>query len=124
MLDTIFIENIPTQAVIGSHTFEKAAPQKLIISVELGTDITKVAKSDDLQFALDYDAISHFIDEYVQSSSVELLETLAENLVQVLFAHFAVQTIKLRLQKPGAIPYTQMVGVEIYRENNNATESH
>ncbi len=118
MLDTIFIENIPTQAIIGIHDFEKAAPQKLIIGVELGTDIRQAAETDDVQYALDYDAISRFIDEYVQGTQFELIETLAENLVAALFEKFAMQTIKLRLQKPGAIAYTQQVGLIIYRERD------
>lgn len=116
MRDIIFIENIPTQAVIGIHDFEKAAPQKLIVSVELGTDISRAAESDDVQYALDYDAISRFIDETVQASTVGLIETLAAHLVNELFVHFAMQSIKLTIKKPGAIAYTQQVGVSIFRE--------
>ena len=118
MLDTIFIENIVTQAVIGIHAFEKAAPQKLIISVELGIDIRQAAEVDNLEHALDYDAISRFIDNYVQASHFELIETLTENLVLELFQHFSMQTIKLRLQKPGAISYTQKVGLVISRSRS------
>lgn len=116
MNDTIFIENIPTQAIIGIHDFEKAAPQRLIISVKLGTDIRQAAETDDVQYALDYDKISRFIDDYVSRSRFELLETLAEHLVGELFEAFAMTSIQLRVQKPGAIAYTQMVGLEIYRE--------
>lgn len=116
MLDTVFIENISTQAIIGIHDFEKAAPQKLIISVEMGTDIRQAARTDDVQYALNYDAISRFIDDYVRSTSFELIETLAEYLVSALFQNFAMQTITLRLQKPGAIAYTQNVGLVITRE--------
>lgn len=116
MSDIIFIENINTQAVIGIHDFEKAAPQKLVISIEMGTDIQKAAETDDVRYALDYAAISRFIDEYVRTSHYGLIETLAENLVTALFSHFTMQSIKLRLQKPGAIAYTQMVGVTIFRE--------
>lgn len=116
MSDTIFIENIPTQAIIGIHDFEKAAPQKLIVSVELGTDIRQAAETDKVQHALDYDAISRFIDEFVRASQYELLEALAEHLVAALFENFTMTDIKLRLQKPGAITYTQNVGVSIYRQ--------
>lgn len=118
MQDTIFIENIPTQAVIGIHSFEQAAPQPLIISVELGTDITTAAQHDEVQYALDYDAISHFIDTYVQASRYQLLEALAENLCAALFAEFAIQSILLSIQKPGAITYTRQVGVKIYRNRD------
>ncbi len=118
MLDIIFIENIVTEAVIGIHQFEKVAPQKLIISVELGTDIRQAADTDDLQYALNYDAISRFIDNFTRNSQYELIETLAENLVKALFENFTMQSIKLRLQKPGAIALTQNVGVSIYRSRS------
>ncbi len=118
MRDTIFIENIQTQAIIGIHNFEKAAAQKLIVSVELGTDIRQAAETDDVQYALDYDAISRFIDEYVRATQFELIETLAEHLVAALFKQFAMNSVKLRLQKPGAITYTQQVGLVIYRERD------
>lgn len=118
MPDIIFIENISSEAVIGIHAYEKAAPQKLIISIELGTDIRPAAADDDLQQALDYDAISRFIDEFVRASSYELLETLAENLAAAILQSFAAQDVKLRLQKPGAIALTQQVGVSIYRQRD------
>lgn len=123
MQDTIFIENLPTQAIIGIHDFEKAAPQKLIISVELGTDIHQAAATDEVQHALDYDAISRFIDDYVRASTYELLEALAENLCQALFAEFAMQSIVLKIQKPGAIAYTQHVGVKISRQRPSTKSS-
>ncbi len=49
--DIIFIENIPTQAIIGINDFEKLAPQKLIVSVRLGTDITQAVQTGDIQHA-------------------------------------------------------------------------
>ncbi len=104
MSDTVFIENIPTQAVIGVHTFEKAAAQKLLVSVEMTTDIRQAAETDEVQYA------------FVRASRYELLEALAENLVAALFANFAMQSITLRLQKPGAITYTQQVGLLIHRQ--------
>lgn len=118
MRDTIFIDDIPTQAVIGIHDFEKAAAQKLWISVEMGTDIRQAAATDDVAHALNYDEISRFIDDYVRKTQVELLETLAEQLAAELFKHFAMLSIKLRIQKPGAIAYTQKVGLVIYRERD------
>lgn len=118
MFDTIFIENLKTQALIGIHAFERAAAQPLIISVELSTDIRQAAATDDVKYALDYDAISRFIDDFVQQSSYQLLEALAENLTAQLFAHFEIQQIQLKIQKPGAIAYTQNVGVSICRKCN------
>lgn len=118
MQDKIFIEEIPTQAVIGIHDFEKAASQKLWISIEMGTDISQAAATDDVTHALNYDEISRFIDAFVRKTQVELLETLAERLAAELFQQFRMQSIKLTIRKPGAITYTQKVGLVIYRERS------
>ncbi|MPV86461.1 dihydroneopterin aldolase [Ostreibacterium oceani] len=118
MTDIIFIDNIPTQSVIGIHDFEKAAPQKLIISVQLETCIRAAAASDSIKDALDYDAISRFIDTFARRTNVQLLESFAERLVAELFANFALTGVHLRIQKPGAITLTQQVGVAIYRKAN------
>ncbi len=105
-----------TQAVIGVYDFEKVAPQKLIISVELGTDITQAAETDSVEHALNYDAISRFIDDTVRASRFDLLEALAKHLIDALFENFAMSSIRLTIEKPGAISYTQAVGLTIYRE--------
>lgn len=117
MLDKIFIENIKTAAIIGIHDAERVSPQPLVISVELGCDIRSAADNDEISNALDYAVISEFIDNYVRQTTFALIETLAERLVSDLFAHFSVQTIKLRLEKPAAIALTQQVGVEIFRQH-------
>jgi len=115
-IDTIFIHDIKVEAIIGIHDFEKISPQLLIINVDLGVDIKVAAATDDIAKTLDYAAISDFIIDYVASCQVGLLETLAEHLVAALFEHFGIQTIKLSIQKPGAIRHTQMVGLSIYRQ--------
>ncbi len=114
--DKIFIKNIKTKAIIGIYDFEKKHPQKIIISLEMGTDIRKASKKDDIKYALDYDEISKFIDSFVQKSNYELIETLAENIVKQLFYKYElIQDIKLKLEKPKAISYTKQVGVKIFR---------
>ncbi len=116
MQDIIFIKDIPVQTIIGIHDFEQVAPQKLLVSVELGTDIRQAAQTDDVQYALDYAAISQLLVDTIEASRFALLEALAEHIVETLFAHFAMHSIKLTLSKPSAIPYTQQVGLSIYRE--------
>lgn len=115
-MDSIFIHNLNCQAIIGIHDFERLKPQPLIISVDLFTDITKAAASEDINDALNYFAITQFIEDYVVNSSYQLIETLAENLVATLIKEYKLKAVKLKLTKPSALKQTQQVGVEIYRE--------
>lgn len=115
MIDTVFIHDIHTESIIGIFPEEKTAPQPLIISVELGTGFAKAASNDDIKYALDYDVISRRIDAFVRETRVELLETLAERLCNMLFDEFSVQQITLTITKPNAIALTQSVGVKLQR---------
>lgn len=119
MSDLIFIHQLPTRATIGVHRFERALSQKLLISLEMETDIRQAAQSDTIEHTLNYDAISQFVDQTVRASDCKLLETLAESLVDKLFSTFSMQAIRLTIEKPGAISYTQQVGLTIYRHKKD-----
>lgn len=119
MSDLIFIHQLPTRATIGIHRFERVLSQKLLISLEMETDIRQAAQTASIEQALDYDAISQFVDQTVRDSNFQLLETLAESLVTQLFSTFSMQAIRLKIEKPGAISYTRQVGLEIYRQRKD-----
>ncbi len=115
-MDTVFIHQIDCKAVIGIHPFERLKPQRLIISVDLYTDIRVPAKSGDINDALNYFDITRFIQKSVAESEFHLIERLAESLAQLLLDTYPMKALKLHLQKPGALEQTQQVGIEIYRE--------
>lgn len=118
-MDKIFIEGLDVETVIGVHDWEKRAARPLRLDLRLGYDIRPAAASDRVRDALDYQAVRDAVCAFVQQERVDLLETLAERLARQLFREFPLDTLELRIHKPGAVTGVQSVGVEIERQRGD-----
>ena len=103
MKDIVRIEDIETQAVVGAYEFEWEAPQPLVLDVELTTSFDKAFVSDDLDDALNYDAITQTVREFVENSRYKLLETMAGGIIREIMANFPVDKVGIRIRKPKAL---------------------
>ena len=115
MPDIVFIQNLQVETIVGVFDWERTIKQRLRIDLELATDIRKAAETDDLQYALDYNAISQRLCEYIESTEFKLIETLAEKIATLLQEEFAISGLKLTLHKPGAVAQAESVGLVIER---------
>lgn len=114
-MDIVYIQGLRIYTIIGIHDWERTRPQPVVLDLEMGTDIRPAAQTEDITRALDYDAVSKRLIAFVKSSQFQLLETLAEQLAQLLMTEFAVPWLRLRLSKPDAVPEAQDVGLVIER---------
>ena len=53
--------------------------------------------------------------EYVKNNTHELIETMIENIAQMILKEFDVEYITLSISKPGAIRDSEDVGITITR---------
>lgn len=113
--DTVFIEGLVLETVVGVYAWEKRIHQRLVMDVEMQTDIRQAALNDDLNGTLNYAAISEALIDFCQSHSFELIETYAERMCTLLLAQFDIRHIKMTLRKPGAVPQATSVGIRIER---------
>lgn len=114
-MDTVFIQGLSVETVIGVYDWEKQIKQQLVYDIELETSIAKAAETDELQYTLDYEAISNRVIEHTQKSRVELLETLIEQIAQLILGEFQVSHVTITLHKPGAVKAAHSVGIRISR---------
>lgn len=114
-MDKVFISGLKADAVIGVFDWEREIRQTLIVDVEMAADIKKASLTENLADALDYNAISIRLVSYIEQSSFQLIETLAEHLSDILREEFSVKWLKLTLSKPGAVKAANNVGVIIER---------
>lgn len=119
----IFIDDIQVEAIIGILPHERAQKQPLIISLELLTDISKAATTENLDDTCDYYAITQRIIEYVVNSEFKLLEALAENLAQLILQEFKVRWLQLKICKPKALSMARNVGIIIERTAEKMCEN-
>jgi len=114
-VDTVFIESLEVDTVIGAYDWERTIRQNLLVDVQMGWDNRRCAADDALHLALDYAAVSARINSFAQNSSFELVETFAERLAALLMTEFNIPWLRLKVTKPGAVASARGVGVEIER---------
>ena len=117
--DTVFIRNLVIQTIIGIHPAERTTPQTVLVSLELETETTTAAADDDIVNALDYEVLAQRVREFVSQAEFQLIETLAERLASVVLEDLRVTQVSIEVQKPGAIPNAETVGVRIQRARDN-----
>ncbi len=113
--DTVLIEGLAVDTVIGVYDWERDVQQRLLIDLELAWDNRVPAASDNVADALDYASVSQHVIEYFGNQQPQLLETAAESLAASLQTRFGVVWLKLVIRKPGAVPQARSVGVSIER---------
>lgn len=114
-MDIIFIRDLRINAVIGIYDWERAIRQTISLDLEMATDIRKAASSDHIDDTLNYKAVAKRVIAYVESSSFQLVETLAERVAELIREEFSVPWVRLTLNKGGAVRGAKGVGVLIER---------
>ena len=118
--DTIFLHDLRIKTIVGIWDWERRIRQTVSIDLEMGADIRKAARTDRIEDALDYKQIAKRVQQFVEDSSYQLVESLAENIATVVLKEFDVPWIAVRVNKPGAIRGSRDVGVIIRRERKDA----
>ena len=114
-MDKIILTDLRIDAVIGIWDWEKRNPQTISIDLEMQTDTKKASRSDAIEDALDYKAVSKRVKQFTEESQFNLIETLAENVAKIILEEFDVQWLQIRISKPFAIRDSSNVGICIKR---------
>lgn len=114
-MDTVFIEGLTVETVIGIYDWERRVRQPVVLDIEMGFDNTRPAASDRIEDTLDYKAVSKRLTGFIEGSSFQLVETLAEGCAGIILDEFGVGWVRLKLSKPGAVRGAKAVGVMIER---------
>ena len=116
-MDTIFIKQLQVYTVIGVYDWEKTIQQRLLLDIELRTDIRQAASGDDIRLTLDYAVIAGQVTALITAQPIELIETVAERVAGFLLDSFQCHEVSVTVCKPDALPKAQTVGVSITRRS-------
>ncbi len=120
-MDTIFLQDMKVETVIGIWEWERKIRQTVAIDLEMSADIRKAAASDSVEDTLNYKSVAKRVQAFVGDSSFQLVETLAEKIAAIVLDEFDVAWVQVRVNKPGAIRGAKGVGVLIQRGTRPAT---
>ncbi|MEM1402824.1 MAG: dihydroneopterin aldolase [Pseudomonadota bacterium] len=115
MTDTVLITGLRLPTVIGVYDWEREVRQELRVDLEMAWNLDQAAASDDVEFALNYAAVSERLIAFARESSFKLIEAFADAAASVVMNEFNVSWLKLRLAKPGAVAEADWVGLTIER---------
>lgn len=112
-MDKLEITALSVSTIIGVHAFEQRIQQRLLLDISLGCNAAHC--QDDLARTIDYDALCQHVTEYVESNAFALIETVAEQVAQLIKDRFAVTDITVRVSKPHAIKNAGNIAITVVR---------
>src|SRR5689334_19786882 len=113
-MDTVIIRDLAVSFCIGVTDAERAKPQRLLLTIEMGSDFTGAARLDDLRQTIDYYAVCQRLLHLGEGRSWKLIETLAVNIADLVRSEFGAATVAVEVKK-FIIPETEYVSVRIVR---------
>ena len=116
-MDKVFIDGLEIETIIGIYDWEREVKQAVRLDLQMAWDNKPAAQSEDINKALNYKAVCDRLTDFIAGSEFLLVETMAENVADILMNEFNVPWLQLKLTKPTAIAQANGVGVMIERGN-------
>ena len=107
-LDSVSLTGIRAFGRHGANPGEKNVPQPFDVDVFLTADLSAARRSDSLTDTVDYDALHRTIVGIVRERSFDLIERLAQELLDAIMQDDRVGSVTVKVAKPkllaGATP--------------------
>jgi dihydroneopterin aldolase len=107
---TVIVRGLEVQAAIGVHAHEHGRLQPLVVDVELDLGAGPIHRLSD---TLDYEGVARVARQLAGGEHIALVETFAERLALACLEDARVLAVKVRVEKPGAIPGAAAAGCEV-----------
>jgi dihydroneopterin aldolase len=117
--DVIFLSGLTVDCIVGIWDWERRVKQKIVLDLEMESDVRRAAASDSIDDTLDYKKVSKRLLAFVGESQFQLVETLAERVAEIIVSEFGVPWVRVRLNKQGAIRGARDVGILIERRRED-----
>ena len=121
-MDIVYIRDLKIETVIGVNDWEREVRQTVSLDLEMATDIHAAADTDDIADTIDYKAVAKRLIDFVEGTDLQLVESIAERVSDIVREEFGVSWVRLRVSKPGAVTGAQDVGVVIERGERDSGE--
>ncbi len=86
----------------GNHHEERSLGARFHVDVDLETDFSAAAESDNLTKTVNYEAVYALVQDIVTNNTFKLIETMASRITAAILEGFPnVDTVRVRVRKPG-----------------------
>ena len=113
-MSKITIVDLEVHYCVGVGEEERAKPQRLLLTVDMGFDFSSAAVSDRIEKTIDYQALANELLHYGEGRSWKLIERLAANLADFILARYKPQSVLVEVKK-FVLPQARYVAVSLTR---------
>jgi FolB domain-containing protein len=114
-MDKVIIKNILARGIIGIREWEREKPQDILINLDLYTKKRNQDAADSISECIDYSEVTKKVIHHAETVKRFTVEALAEDIAHICLEDPRVLKVTVRVEKPGAVRFSQSVGVEIER---------
>jgi FolB domain-containing protein len=111
-MSKITICDLEVRFKVGVPAAERARPQKLLLTLELGLDLEAASQTDDINTTIDYYEVSKRVVALGRKKSWKLIETLAGDIATLVLEEFRPQSVSVTVKK-FILPNTAYVAVRL-----------
>ena len=112
----VFIRDYITQAFIGAYDHETGNAQKICINIDMSVTEAGDGHGDNLDNVVCYDQVIKGVETILAAGHINLVETLAERVADLVLQDRRISTVRVRIEKLDAVKNAASVGVEIERK--------
>jgi len=109
----ITIKNLLLRTIIGFNEWERKKKQDVIINVTIEFDRKTAVETDSVQGSVNYKIIAKKIIAEVESSNFNLLETLADHLLNIIMDDEKVVSATIEIDKPHSVRFSESVSAKV-----------
>ena len=114
----VLIKDLILDLKLGYYDFEKEKSQKVKFSLDIDYEDKKPSDDKDLKSVVNYAKIVKLIKKLVKNKHYNFLETLAEDVFDVLFKDKRIGKISLRIEKLEIMKDCSSVGIQISKRRS------
>lgn len=113
--DIIYLRELKIETFIGVYPWEQQIKQPITLDIELAFDIRKAARSELVSDTIDYAEVATKIKQLAADKKFILLETLVEDIADLLLREYKITWVRVRGNKVAAVANVKELGIIIER---------
>jgi len=115
----ILIKELILELKLGYYDFEKEKTQKVKFNLEVDYEDKKPTSDKDIKSIVNYGKIVKLIKKLTKNRHYNFLETLAEDVFDVLFKDRRIGKIMLQIEKLEILKQCTSVGIQITKKRSH-----
>ena len=115
----ILIKELTLDLKLGYYEFEREKKQKVKFSLEIDYEDKKPTSDKDIKSIVNYGQVVRLITKLTKNKHYNFLETLAEDVFDILFKDKRIGKIMLQIEKLEILKECTSVGIQITKKRSH-----